>query len=39
VRVLSADKKEYPTVKVYFEAKDHACWVPRVGDTLASNNG
>lgn len=33
-----ADKKEFPSVKIRFEAKDHICWIPRVGDALASNN-
>jgi murein DD-endopeptidase MepM/ murein hydrolase activator NlpD len=27
-----------PTLPVYFEDKQHACWRPRVGDALASNN-
>src|SRR5215217_6134453 len=32
------DKLEYPSVKIMFQDKNHACWIPRVGDTLASNN-
>jgi murein DD-endopeptidase MepM/ murein hydrolase activator NlpD len=27
-----------PTLPVTFEDKNHACWRPRVGDVLASNN-
>jgi hypothetical protein len=26
------------SVRSYFEAKNHLCWVPRVGDGLSSNN-
>jgi hypothetical protein len=29
---------EFPSIRVRFEAKNHICWIPRVGDTLASNN-
>src|SRR5712691_9581767 len=33
-----SDKLEYPSVKINFQDKNHACWIPRVGDVLASNN-
>ena len=33
-----ADKLEYPSVKIMFRDKNHSCWLPRVGDVLASNN-
>lgn len=29
---------EFPSVRVLFEDKNHACWIPRVGDKLVSNN-
>jgi murein DD-endopeptidase MepM/ murein hydrolase activator NlpD len=29
---------ELPSVRVLFEDKNHACWIPRNGDILASNN-
>jgi murein DD-endopeptidase MepM/ murein hydrolase activator NlpD len=32
------DKLEYPSVKILFQDQKHTCWVPRVGDTLESNN-
>jgi len=31
-------KTSVQTIKIYFEAKNHICWIPRVGDVLASNN-
>jgi hypothetical protein len=33
-----ADGLEYPSVRIAFQDKNHACWIPRVGDVLASNN-
>jgi murein DD-endopeptidase MepM/ murein hydrolase activator NlpD len=32
------NKLEYPSVKILFQDKNHACWLPRVGNPLASNN-
>ena len=32
------DKLEYPSVKILFQDKNHSCWLPRVGNALASNN-
>jgi hypothetical protein len=32
------DGLEFPSVKIQFQDKNHHCWIPRVGDTLASNN-
>ncbi len=29
---------ELPSVRILFEDKNHACWIPRVGETLTSNN-
>jgi hypothetical protein len=29
---------EFPSVRIRFEDKNHICWIPIVGDTLASNN-
>ena len=29
---------ELPSVKILFQDKNHDCWVPRVGNTLHSNN-
>ena len=29
---------ELPSVRVLFEDKNHACWIPRTGDKFASNN-
>jgi murein DD-endopeptidase MepM/ murein hydrolase activator NlpD len=29
---------ELPSVKILFEDESHACWIPREGDALASNN-
>src|SRR5262245_20918760 len=29
---------EFPSVRILFEDKNHACWIPRKGDTLSSNN-
>jgi murein DD-endopeptidase MepM/ murein hydrolase activator NlpD len=29
---------EFPSVRVRFEAKNHICWIPRVGDAIESNN-
>lgn len=29
---------ESPSIRIRFEDKNHICWIPRVGDTLASNN-
>ncbi len=29
---------EFPSIRIRFEDKNHICWIPRVGDTLASNN-
>jgi hypothetical protein len=29
---------ELPSVRILFEDKNHTCWIPRVGDTLSSNN-
>lgn len=29
---------EFPSLRIRFEDKYHICWIPRVGDTLASNN-
>jgi len=26
------------TIRILFQDKNHACWIPRVGDALASNN-
>lgn len=29
---------EFPSVRIFFEDKNHISWIPRVGDTLRSNN-
>jgi len=29
---------ELPSLRIKFEANDHVCWIPRVGDKLDSNN-
>ncbi|MFL6203675.1 MAG: M23 family metallopeptidase [Thermoanaerobaculia bacterium] len=29
---------ELPSVRILFEDKNHACWIPREGNTLSSNN-
>ena len=29
---------ELPSVRIMFEDKNHSCWIPRRGDTFASNN-
>jgi len=29
---------EFPSIRIRFEDKNHICWIPRKGDTLASNN-
>lgn len=29
---------ELPSVRILFEDKNHSCWIPRVGEKLASNN-
>ena len=29
---------EFPSLRIRFEDKNHICWIPRVGDMLASNN-
>jgi hypothetical protein len=29
---------ELPSVRILFEDKEHSCWIPRVGETLTSNN-
>jgi Peptidase family M23/Bacterial tandem repeat domain 1 len=29
---------EFPSVRILLEDKNHSCWIPRVGDKLASNN-
>ncbi len=29
---------ELPSVRILFEDKNHACWIPREGDALSSNN-
>ena len=33
-----ANKSEYKSIPVRFEDQNHVCWVPRVGQTLASDN-
>lgn len=33
-----ADQKEFPSVPVQFEDKNHSCWRPRSGDVLAPTN-
>jgi murein DD-endopeptidase MepM/ murein hydrolase activator NlpD len=30
---------EFPSIPIYFSDHNHACWRPRVGDVLHSNNG
>ncbi len=32
------NKLEFPSVKILFQDRNHTCWLPRVGDALASNN-
>lgn len=32
------NKKEFPSVKIRIRDRNHACWIPRVGDALASSN-
>jgi hypothetical protein len=37
-RGYPANHNESPNVKVRFQDSDHNCWIPRVGNALASNN-
>jgi len=32
------DGTELPSVRIMFEDQNHACWIPKSGDELASNN-
>src|ERR1043166_324608 len=33
-----ANMHEYPSIKIRFQDANHNCWIPRVGEALASNN-
>lgn len=38
ISIRTLDGTELPSVRILFEDKNHACWIPREGDALASNN-
>jgi matrix metalloproteinase-14 (membrane-inserted) len=33
-----ANRTELPSIRIRFEDQNHSCWIPRVKDTLASDN-
>jgi matrix metalloproteinase-14 (membrane-inserted) len=37
-RGYPANTHEYPSLKLRFQTYDHNCWIPKVGNTLVSNN-